>query len=405
MNIMMTKPVVRVNMISILEACRNKAIWPQFTRIFNFKQQPQLRFHNCNNNPCVDLYFHCAKGQDAMSTVEFHETLMNQVLPSAWSHNPLTTLKLICNFIDKRGNGGKRNQDKAFFTAAVWLYQNHPKTLACDLVTISGSFGHILDLPCILSQVLPGEARLKFTRRIREEADSNGMVKVKEKDAKSKASDFLSRRKMIHKAAQRDTTAFCTIVFQIFSPNASTNEIDPDDDVLLPHDILSYIKYPDIEQETDVKWKKMVEVYLKEGKLKNWLAVCDVDNTLSAGLALGLLLPQLSDEPWKGKTLMKSQDWTADFGKVFDTNYEEIRNKYKKKGYADVVPHLVIWNMIKPEYSAGHCREPEPGVTLLSGFSYKLLEFFLKNDGDIGPNHDLESAVSAPAYQILAVVD
>ncbi|KAM1570452.1 hypothetical protein ACFX10_035445 [Malus domestica] len=155
-----------------------------------------------------------------MSTVEFHETLMNQVLPSAWSHNPLTTLKLICNFIDKRGNGGKRNQDKAFFTAAVWLYQNHPKTL-------SGSFGHILDLPCILSQVLPGEARLKFTRRIREEADSNGMVKVKEKDAKSKASDFLLRRKTIHKAAQRDTTAFCTIVFQIFSPNASkqsTNE-------------------------------------------------------------------------------------------------------------------------------------------------------------------------------------
>ncbi|TQD95953.1 hypothetical protein C1H46_018440 [Malus baccata] len=133
----------------------------------------------------------------------------------------------------------------------------------------------------------------------------------------------------------------------------------------------------------------MVEVYLKEGKLKNWLAVCDVDNTLSAGLALGLLLPQLSDEPWKGK----------------ETNYEEIRNKYKKKGYANVVPHLVIWNMIKPEYSAGHCREPEPGVTLLSGFSYKLLEFFLKNDGDIGPNHDLESAVSAPAYQILAVVD
>ncbi|KAM1031814.1 hypothetical protein ACFX2I_035459 [Malus domestica] len=66
----------------------------------------------------------------------------------------------------------------------------------------------------------------------------------------------------------------------------------------------------------------MVEVYLKEGKLKNWLAVCDVDNTLSAGLALGLLLPQLSDEPWKGKTLIKSQDWTADFGKVFDVIQE-----------------------------------------------------------------------------------
>ncbi|KAM1792450.1 hypothetical protein PS1_036545 [Malus domestica] len=106
----------------------------------------------------------------------------------------------------------------------------------------------------------------------------------------------------------------------------------------IPHD------NPELEQEADVKWKKIVEVYSKQGKLKNWLAVCDVDTTLSAGLALGLFLPQLSDESWKGKvvaynknprlhsiqgkdlnsrakfmqTLIKSQDWTADFGKVFD---------------------------------------------------------------------------------------
>ncbi|KAB2637011.1 hypothetical protein D8674_027545 [Pyrus ussuriensis x Pyrus communis] len=196
----------------------------------------------------------------------------------------------------------------------------------------------------------------------------------------------------------------------------AADEIDPDDAVLLPNDILSYIKYLELEQEADVNWKKMVEVYSKQGKLKNWLA-----------------------------TLIKSQDWTADFGKVFDvileeavnanlkpdkkvkkalalttykhfltgsnfsfwgeTNYEEIRNKHKEKGYGDVVPHLVIWNMIKPEYSAGHCREPEPGVTLLSGFSYKLLESFFENDGDISPNHVMEAAVSAPAYQTLAVVD
>ncbi|XP_070677969.1 uncharacterized protein [Malus domestica] len=303
-----------------------------------------------------------------MSTVEFHETLMNQVLPSAWSHNPLTTLKLICNFIDKRGNGGKRNQDKAFFTAAVWLYQNHPKTLACDLVTISGSFGHILDLPCILSQVLPGEARLKFTRRIREEADSK-MVKIFSPNASSLILKNCIITMIMTMTIMMITAwrlpkrlplclvdhhmLFENIARKVFPPEScrregDANEIDPDDDVLLPHDILSYIKYPDIEQETDVKWKKMVEVYLKEGKLKNWLAVCDVDNTLSAGLALGLLLPQLSDEPWKGKviacsknprlhsiqgedlnlrakymqTLIKSQDWTADFGKVFDVIQE-----------------------------------------------------------------------------------
>ncbi|KAM1138335.1 hypothetical protein ACFX14_036118 [Malus domestica] len=133
-----------------------------------------------------------------MSIVEFHKILMNQVLPSAWSHNPLTTLKLICNFIDRRDDGGKRSQDEAFFTTAVWLYQNHPKTLAYNLVPISGSFRHILDLPCILPQVLQGEAHLKFTGWMKEEADSNRMVKVKEKDAKSKASELLLRRKAIH---------------------------------------------------------------------------------------------------------------------------------------------------------------------------------------------------------------
>ncbi|CAN6545926.1 unnamed protein product [Malus baccata var. baccata] len=82
----------------------------------------------------------------------------------------------------------------------------------------------------------------------------------------------------------------------------------------------------------------MVEVYSKQGKLKNWLAVCDVDTTF--------------DEPWKGKvvaysknprlhsiqgedlnsrakfmqTLIKSQDWTADFGKLFDVILEEAVN-------------------------------------------------------------------------------
>ncbi|KAM1459172.1 hypothetical protein ACFX2I_036143 [Malus domestica] len=78
-----------------------------------------------------------------MSTVEFHKILMNQVLPLAWSHNLLTTLKLICNFIDRRGDSRKRNQDEVFFTTAV----------------------------------LRGEAHLKFTGWMREEADSNGMVK------------------------------------------------------------------------------------------------------------------------------------------------------------------------------------------------------------------------------------
>ncbi|KAM2512219.1 hypothetical protein PS1_036518 [Malus domestica] len=211
-------------------------------------------------------------------------------------------------------------------------------------------------------QVLWGEAHLKFIGRTREEADSNRMVKVKEKDAKSRASELLLRRKAIHtanKAAQRyerDTNYcflhncvsdifaqclksdiekfhhhkdhnhdhhddYCLEITQtatslptianhhmlleniarkeVLSPLRKTmapegwepanrwgyrveykreqlvvaNEIDPGYAALLSHDILSYIKYPELEQEADVKWKKMVEVYSKQVKLKNWVAV------------------------------------------------------------------------------------------------------------------------------------
>ncbi|KAM2393261.1 hypothetical protein ACFX1X_036641 [Malus domestica] len=76
-------------------------------------------------------------------------------------------------------------------------------------------------------QVLRGEAHLKFTGRTREEADSNKMVKVKEKNVNSKANESLLRRKAIHtanKAAQRYECeliiAYCTTVFRIFLPCA-----------------------------------------------------------------------------------------------------------------------------------------------------------------------------------------
>ncbi|KAM2512216.1 hypothetical protein PS1_036516 [Malus domestica] len=240
-----------------------------------------------------------------MSTVEFHKILMNQVLPLAWSHNLLTILKLICNFIDRRGDSRKRNQDEVFFTTAVWLYQNHPKTLAYNLVPIFGSFGHILDLPRILSQVLRGEAHLKFTGWMREEADSNGMVKCLKFDIE----------KFHHHKDHDHHDDYCLQITQAatYLPTIADhcNEGFParimpprrgcaasaDDAALLPHDILSYIKYPELEQEANIKWKKMMEVYSKQGKLKNWLA-----------------------------TLIKSQDWTADFKKVFDVILEEVVN-------------------------------------------------------------------------------
>ncbi|KAM1045238.1 hypothetical protein ACFX2A_037090 [Malus domestica] len=140
------------------------------------------------------------------------------------------------------------------------------------------SFGHILDLPCILSQVLRGEAHLKFTGRTREEADSNGMVKC----LKSDIEKFHHHKDHDHDhhddycleitqaATSLPTTAdhhmlFKNIARKVFPPEscrregdegwepanrwgyraeykrkqlAAANEIDPGDAALLPHDIL-----------------------------------------------------------------------------------------------------------------------------------------------------------------------
>ncbi|XP_021819643.1 uncharacterized protein LOC110761473 [Prunus avium] len=159
------KPV-RVNVISVLKACGNHVgNLSQLTRISPSPTspsptQPQSQVSgtrilpsSSSSNPCLDLYFHRPMGSGIHSNLEFHETLTKQLLPLAWSHNPLTTLKLICNLLD-RWKDGSKSDNEAFYAAAFWLHHNHPKTLACNLLPIASAFGHILDVLDILSRVL-----------------------------------------------------------------------------------------------------------------------------------------------------------------------------------------------------------------------------------------------------------
>lgn len=75
---------------------------------------------------------------------------LKQQLPAPWSHNPLTTLKLmICNLY-----AGKRYYLEAFETAASWLHHNHPKTLACNAASTARSFGGLYLLVNILYGLL-----------------------------------------------------------------------------------------------------------------------------------------------------------------------------------------------------------------------------------------------------------
>ncbi|ONI08354.1 hypothetical protein PRUPE_5G173400 [Prunus persica] len=248
-------------------------------------------------------------------------------------------------------------------------------------------------------------------------------------------------------------------------------------DALLPHEITGYVHHWNFGRAAELQWKSMVEdVYSKQGKFKNWLAVCDVhpkfmddEVSLEVSIALGLLLSELSEEPWKGKVIQFSREpqlhsirggddfrykyefvrrmtcgVDLDFEKLFDLilqvavnenlkpdqmikkvlvlshadfdrasaaetswkiDYQAIQSKYKEKGYGDVVPHMVFWTLSKYNPEKPVAPRTQPGVSILNGFSNNLLKHFLNNEGEIGPDYLMELAISDERYQALTVVD
>ncbi|PRQ50693.1 hypothetical protein RchiOBHm_Chr2g0136111 [Rosa chinensis] len=238
---------------------------------------------------------------------------------------------------------------------------------------------------------------------------------------------------------------------------------------LLPHEIIASLRDSDGGQVAELQWQRMVEDMLKLGKMKNCLAVCDVSGSMygepmEVCVALGLLVSELCDEPWKGKVITFSQnpqlhlirgeslesktnfirfmEWgmNTDFQKVFDlllqvavngklkpenmikrifvfsdmefdrassnrweTDYEVIQRKYRENGYGDAVPQIVFWNL--RDSRSTPVPGTQPGVALLSGFSKNLLKLFLDYDGEIRPDLTMELAISGPEYQKLVVLD
>ncbi|KAK3223757.1 hypothetical protein Dsin_010782 [Dipteronia sinensis] len=96
-------------------------------------------------NPCLDFFFHVVPDTPPQS-------LKNR-LQSAWVHDPLTTLKLVCNLRGVRGTG--KSDKEGFYTAALWIHENHPKTLARNVDSFA-EFGYFKDLLEILYRLLEG---------------------------------------------------------------------------------------------------------------------------------------------------------------------------------------------------------------------------------------------------------
>lgn len=87
----------------------------------------------------------------------------------------------------------------------------------------------------------------------------------------------------------------------------------------------------------------------------------------------------------------------ANTSSFWESEYEAIQNKYKEKGYGDAVPQNKFWELEAWGTPVVPCRGP--------GFSNKLFKLFLDNNGEFGPHHAMEAAISSKEYQNLVVVD
>lgn len=247
---------------------------------------------------------------------------------------------------------------------------------------------------------------------------------------------------------------------------------------LLPHEIIKSLNEYDengvavseqVIEVAELQWKRMVDDLLGKGKLKNCLAVCDVSGSMTGlpmevCVALGILISELSERPWKGKLItfsadpslqtltgdtlkekkqfVESMDWgmNTDFQKVFDlilavavegklkesdvvkrvfvfsdmefdqasandweTDYQAIQRKFKERGYESAVPEIVFWNLRSSRSTP--VAATQNGVALVSGYSKNLLNLFLEGDGSLNPVLIMQTAISGAEYEKLSVYD
>ncbi|KAL1532956.1 hypothetical protein AAHA92_32907 [Salvia divinorum] len=238
---------------------------------------------------------------------------------------------------------------------------------------------------------------------------------------------------------------------------------------LLPHEIIESLNDEYGGEVAELQWRRMVDDMAKIGKLSNCLAVCDVSGSMSGipmevSVALGVLVSELSEEPWKGKVItfsnnprlqrvegeslksktefVRRMEWgmNTDFQKVFDvilkvavrgklkaeemikrlfvfsdmefdqaserpweTDYEVIVRKYREKGYGECVPEIVFWNL--RDSRATPVPADQKGVALVSGFSKNLMKIFLEEGGVMDPVAVMEAAIAGKEYDKLVVLD
>ncbi|XVF66204.1 hypothetical protein PTKIN_Ptkin10aG0016800 [Pterospermum kingtungense] len=114
---------------------------------------------------------------------------------------------------------------------------------------------------------------------------------------------------------------------------------------------------------------------------------------MEVSVALGVLVSELSEEPWKGKLITCSSFCTRQIearrmikrlfvlsdmefdqasASPWETNCQIIVNQDTEKGYGDAIPQIVFWNLRNSR--ATPVPASQNGVALVSGFSKNLMK-------------------------------
>ncbi|KAG2593645.1 hypothetical protein PVAP13_5NG012551 [Panicum virgatum] len=100
-------------------------------------------------------------------------------------------------------------------------------------------------------------------------------------------------------------------------------------DGVLPHELIAAALKGEHDEAAELQWRRMAASLAAEGRLANCIAVCGLsgaaaavaDQPASAAVALGLLISELSQEPWKGRVI--TFDETHQLHKVRGANLKE----------------------------------------------------------------------------------
>ncbi|KAG6529736.1 hypothetical protein ZIOFF_011950 [Zingiber officinale] len=207
---------------------------------------------------------------------------------------------------------------------------------------------------------------------------------------------------------------------------------------LLPHEILKDAG----DDVAELQWKRMIEDLSTRGSLRNCIAVCDVSGSMRGTpievcVALGLLISELSEDPWKGRVITFSEspelhlikgdslqektefiynmDWgtNTDFQKVFDKMLA-VAVEGKLPPEAMVKRLFVFSDMEFDEASANPwetdyeaiCRKFREAGYKEAVVSKNLVKLFLEGgDGVLNPRTVMETAIAGEEYQKLVVFD